>query len=335
MNPSLKKLSWKHKNNKLLYYSVNIARQLIPAQLFRSRLAKKLSGLKDYDLDYLRKRINYYNKLGEKKELSESVDALLNFRMDKRNKTYFFDTYEFTRYFKNDLKVAFKFGDVTFVPHEPAIVKSRPVGVNNANSVLLNLDKVRHFTFTSDNKDFRTKKNMLVSRNYVIQPHRLKFLEMYFRHPMCDVGKINNNGENTDFLKDILTIDEQLGYKFILCLEGNDVASNLKWVMSSQSLAVMPLPKYETWFMEATLIPDYHYVLIKDDYSDLEERLNYFMDNMDKALEIIQNAHQYINQFKAKQREDLISLLVLEKYFYRTDQIEVSDDIRLLFSEIN
>jgi hypothetical protein len=331
MNSVFKRLSWKHKNNKLLYYSVNFARQLIPANLFHSQLEKKMAGLKDYDFNYLRNRINYYNKLEEKKALSDHAVMLKNFTLDRKNKTYFFDSYEYTRYFQYDLKAAFEFGDVTHVPLEPSVVKSRPVSADNANSVLLNLDKVRHFTFTDDRKDFKKKKNMLVSRNHVTQPHRLKFLEMYLNHPMCNIGKINNNGEHNDFLKEVLTIDEQLDYKFILCLEGNDVASNLKWVMSSQSLAVMPLPKYETWFMEAALIPDYHYVLIKDDYSDLEEKMQYYINHEDKALEIINNSHEYIRQFRIKSREDLISLLVLKKYFYKTDQIDVSDDLKLLF----
>ena len=30
-----------------------------------------------------------------------------------------------------------------------------------------------------------------------------------------------------------------------------------------QSIVIMPKPKYETWFMEGTLIPDYHYIFIK------------------------------------------------------------------------
>jgi hypothetical protein len=331
MNPALKKLSWKHKNNKLLYYGKNFMRQLLPGILYRSRLENKLSALKDYDIDFIRNRVNYYNKMKEKRALSDSVKPLLNFTLDRKDKTYFFDSYEYTRYFQNKFKAAFEFGDVTYVPEKPSIVKSRPVKINNANSVLLNLDKVRHFTFTNDKKDFVKKKNMIVSRNNVTQPHRLRFLEMYINHPLCNVGKINNNGEHNEYLKDILTIDEQLDYKFILCLEGNDVASNLKWVMSSQSLAVMPLPRYETWFMEATLIPDYHYVLIRDDYSDLPEKMQYFIDHTDKALEIINNAHEYIRQFRIKRREDLISLLVLKKYFYMTNQAEVSDDLRMLF----
>jgi hypothetical protein len=90
--------------------------------------------------------------------------------------------------------------------------------------------------------------------------------------------------------------------------------------MSSNSLAVMPKPKFETWFMEGTLKPNYHYVLIKDDFSDLEERMNYYINHPEEALEIIKNAHEYIDQFRNTKREELISLLVLEKYFYRTGQ---------------
>jgi len=83
----------------------------------------------------------------------------------------------------------------------------------------------------------------------------------------------------------------------------------------------MPKPTYETWFMEGTLIPNYHYVLIKDDYSDLEERLVYYSEHTDEALKIIENAHQYISQFRNKKREDLISLLVIKKYFDKTGQL--------------
>jgi len=74
--------------------------------------------------------------------------------------------------------------------------------------------------------------------------------------------------------------------------------------------------------MEGTLIPNYHYIEIKKDYSDLEEKLNYYINHTDKALEIIMNAHHYISQFQNRKREDLISLLVLNKYFEKTSQIE-------------
>ncbi len=333
MNPIFKKLSDKHKNNKVLYYATSFTRQLIPKRIFQSALERKLSALKDHNIDYISKRVNYCNKLEKNVNLSDASESLTNFKLRKKDKTYFFDCYEYTRYFQSDLKADFTFGDVTFVPVGPSIVKSRPVAGNNTNSVMLNLDKVRHFTFINDKKDFREKKNMLVSRNYVTQEHRIRFLEMYINHPLCNIGKINKSSNHQNLLKEILTIEEQLDYKFILCLEGNDVASNLKWVMSSRSLAVMPVPKFETWFMEGTLIPDYHYVLIKDDYSDLEERMEYYITHTEKALEIIKNAHRYAEQFRNKKREDLISLLVLEKYFYRTNQKEIGENLKLLLPQ--
>ena len=278
MKQLLKQYSFKHKNSKILYYGINFTRQLFPKAIFRSILERKISDVKDFDIDYVRKRLNYYNKLEEKFNLSDAVKSLGYFKLTKRHKTYFFDSYEYTRYFNEGLRIDFNFGDVTSVPSEPTIVKSRPITGNNANSVILNLDKVRHFTFINDKKDFIKKKNMLVGRNVVGQAHRIKFLEMYINHPLCNIGKINNDENHADLLRGRMTIEEQLDYKFILCLEGNDVATNLKWVMSSHSLAVMPAPKYETWFMEGTLIPDYHYIQIKDDYSDLEERMEYFIN---------------------------------------------------------
>ena len=82
----------------------------------------------------------------------------------------------------------------------------------------------------------------------------------------------------------------------------------------------MPKPKFETWFMEGTLIPNHHYVLIKDDFSDLEEQLDYYTHNATAAKAIVKNAHDFVNQFKDQKTEKLISLLVLEKYFLMTGQ---------------
>lgn len=146
-------------------------------------------------------------------------------------------------------------------------------------------------------------------------------MEMYFHHPMCDLGDVSKNtADPAEWRTEKKTINEHLDYKFIMALEGIDVASNLKWVMSSNSIAVMPRPTCETWFMEGTLIPNYHYIEIKPDFSDLEERLNYYIEHVDESLEIINHAHEYVSQFKDKRRENLISLLVLDKYFKMTGQ---------------
>ena len=66
--------------------------------------------------------------------------------------------------------------------------------------------------------------------------------------------------------------------------------------------------------MEGKLIPDYHYIQIKDDYSDVEEKINYYIKNTDKLKIISKNANEYISQFKNKESEKIISILVMEKF---------------------
>lgn len=317
----MSKLSPKHKNSKLKYYVLNYARQLIPSSFYQKRLEKKLSDfaeLSELDQKAVQARVDYYIKLKESFQLAEISMKLANLSFRQGYKTYYFDMYEYGRYFDQDLKAHFLFGDNTKVPDQPSFVKSRPIAENNQNGVLLKWNKVRHFLFIKeDQRAFAQKKNMLIGRGsvYPSQPQRMKFLELYRNHPMCDVGQTNTDDPNPGWMSKPLTYDQQLEYKFILSLEGNDVATNLKWIMSSNSLAVMPPPKYETWFMEGLLVPDVHYVAIKDDYSDLEERLQYYIDHPAAAQKIIENAKQHVAQFQDQKIEDLISLMVMDRYF--------------------
>jgi hypothetical protein len=313
------------KNIKLFYYIKNGFRDLWPRSIYRKKLTKKFDEILKHDLEYLRFRVNYYNKLTDPVKLSSNTPKLLSYQRPKRHSVYYFDFIEYAKYFQQDFRCHLLGGDVTEVPPVPTVTKSRPIHGNNQNSVLLNLNKVRHFTFLKYDIPFTSKKDLLIWRGAVEtegKEHRKKFLKMYFTHPMCDIGNVNSGDQADEWTKDRLSFNKQLQYKFILCIEGFDVASNLKWVMSSNSVAVMPLPKYETWFMEGTLIPDVHFIAIKDDFSDLEERLQYYIKHPDKAMQIIGNAHEYIRQFKNKGREDLISFLVLEKYFVRTGQMD-------------
>ena len=118
-----------------------------------------------------------------------------------------------------------------------------------------------------------------------------------------------------------MTISEQLNYKFILSLEGMDVATNLKWIMSSNSLCFTPKLHFETWFMEGKLKPGFHFVEIKDDFSDLNEKMDYYLKYPQEAQAIINNAHQWVKQFQDLRREWLISLLVAQKYFQKSGQV--------------
>ncbi len=318
----------RHKRLKFLYYLKGAFRYyLIPDFIFRILLPKCLGTLQNRsDIGYIQSRVKYYNKLESETEIGNDAVTIKDFRFKEHKTTYFIDTQKYIRYFNPNFRFNPLFGDITYVPEFPSFVKSRPVDVDNSNSVLLKLNQIRHFLFVKDRWSFPDKKDLLVWRGNVTDPkeQRVRFFTKYFGHPMCNIGYTNNWGKNLHWAKEKLSIDEQLKYKFVLCLEGVDVATNLKWVMSSNSLAVMPRPRFETWFMEASLIPDYHYVLIKDDFSDLEEKINYYVKHPKKAEIIVANAHEFVEQFKNPERERIISLLVLRKYFSQTRQCLVS-----------
>lgn len=317
------------KNSKFLYYLYHFTTYLIPAFYYRSKLTRtleKASKRKDYA--YIEKRVNYYNKLNTRTHLPENIPALKEFTYKKvtsqKSSVYFWDSYIFSRWFSKSFKWNYCFGDITYIPEIPSIVKSRPIRGDNANSVIMKLNQIRHFIFVNDQIPFEKKKNKVLFRGKVSKKDkRLRFMKMYFGHPLCDLGDVGNrsNGLPSEWKTPKMTIKEHLHYKFIMALEGNDVSSNLKWIMSSNSVAVMPEPEFETWFMEGTLIPDYHYIRIKPDYTDLEERINYYITHPEKVQEIIAHAQEYVVQFKNQKREKLISLLTMNKYFQLTGQL--------------
>ena len=308
------------KNNKLLYYLRGFFSLVIPKFLFKNKLHKLLVSIPNDKLDYVLQRVNYYNRLENKIILNDTWPKLSDLKIKKKGKTYFFDAYSITKYFTQSLKANFLFGDINYVPKDVSFVKSRPINAKNKNSIILKLNKVRHFLYVDDIIPIEKKKDILFGRAAVHQKQRIDFYAKYFNNPYCDLGQINRGTKHDQWFKKKVSIDHHLKHKFILCIEGNDVASNLKWVMSSNSVAVMPRPKFESWFMEATLIPNFHYIEIKDDYSDLNDKLDYYIENLDKLKEISSNANNYVNQFRDKRDEKIISLLVMEKFFSLSGQ---------------
>lgn len=316
------------KNNKMLYYIRGFVKAHLPLWLMRWRRSRLLSqAAKRDDYGYIKERVDYYNRL-----TAGHVNTAPGLWMEKsvetghqpmtRQKVYYYDTMEYAHCFDPTNRWHLLGGDITFVDDVPSIVKSRPIAGDNANSVVMKMDKVRHFIFVNDRTRFRDKIDRAIFRGKVGDKEiRLKFMEMYFGNPRFDIGAIDNI--RPEWKCEKISIYDHLRYKYVLALEGNDVASNLKWVMSSNSLAVMPRPTYETWFMEGTLRPNYHYVEVKADLSDLEEKMDYYTAHPDEAEAIIRHAHEYVDQFRDKRREEIISLMVLDKYFEAVQVLKV------------
>ena len=185
----------------------------------------------------------------------------------------------------------------------------------------MKLGKFRHFYFPRDPVPFEEKKPASVWRGGAHNRKRVELLRRYRGHALCDVGYTHVNPTDNRY-SPFLHPTEQMAFRYIISVEGNDVASNLKWILASNSLCIMPAPVYETWFMEGRLKAGEHYVQVSDDFADLEEKILYYERHPDEAKEIIRNANRYVEPFFDARLEQILSLLVMYKYFVATGQIE-------------
>jgi len=324
------KSSIERKVDRFVYYLRNIARDSAPQIIFRRRLSAILENAVRYDAAYLSSRLKYYNKLSNHSPAEPYSSTVGSIPMAKSH--YYYDLKEHARYFPRDLRLSHVFGDIKTIPDRPSVVKSRPIAGDNRNSVVMKLVKFRHFYFPTDRLPFLEKKPIAVWRGGQHNQMRIDLVQRYHGHRLCDVGC--TAGRRTDiphsrFLRPV----EQMAFKYVLSVEGNDTTTNLKWAMASNSLCIMPQPKYETWFMEGRLEAGRHFVKVRDDFADLEDKLLYYEQHSDEALEIIRNANDHAIQFFDNERERLISLLVLAKYFTLTGQFEPDRNVsELIFS---
>lgn len=79
------------------------------------------------------------------------------------------------------------------------------------------------------------------------------------------------------------SMEDQLRFKYVLMLEGNDVATGLKWELASNSVVFMARPTTVSYLMEDLLVPFVHYVPLKDDYSDIVEMVMWARENDSKC----------------------------------------------------
>jgi len=210
----------------------------------------------------------------------------------------------------------------------PFFTKTRRI--DNKTGVLLNFNFKRHWgnlSFVKVNDiDFHKKINKIVWRGsttgegnneYSFKLNRLLCVQKYHHNDHCDIGfseVVQCVDIPNKYVKKKMTILEQLKYKYILSIEGNDVASGLKWQLYSNSVVFMRKPRIISWAMEDKLIPYTHYIPVKDDFSDLISQMEFAEKNQELCKKIINNANKFISQFLDPKKEELIQFIVIKRY---------------------
>jgi hypothetical protein len=219
-------------------------------------------------------------------------------------------------------------GDNSFNYNFPLIVKSRPIDA--IENILIKLNIARHYGDAEKiikNKDisWRDKKsiicwrgattkicNALNKRLILVQKYanyKEKFINIGFNNLVQD--ELENTKSFQSYIKSYMTIPQMLDNKYLISVEGNDVATNLKWIMASNSIVLMPKPTIESWFFEHKLLPYFHYVPLSDDFSDLEIQYEWCEKNQDMCQQIVANANQHVQNFMdIKNENDIISKIV-------------------------
>lgn len=332
-------------SKRLMMNIKGLSAYLVPRILFKNQLNKILNNLKhknSNELEYIKNRLNYYNNINDfftlepdKITLKHILRRASNVGTSKINSgllkdtSYSYDFYKITKYFDQNLIVKRDFGDCTD-DLSFTVTKSRPIGANN---VIMKLNSRRHFTFTNDELKFNEKDDKCVFRGACYQANREAFLKKFFNHERVNVGDVSSREDLKDYKGNFLSKKEQLKYKFIISLEGNDVATNLKWILASNSIALTPKLEYETWFMEGRLVPNEHFALLNDDYSNLFDVMDNLLSNENLAKNIIKNANDYAKVFFDEEQEKLLNILVLAKYFYFSNQMKFDDFIIDIFKK--
>ena len=202
----------------------------------------------------------------------------------------------------------------------PMFAKSR--GLGGGNILVQGMEKQRHWGWAcslEDRHEWEDKKVGAVwrggptgfSRDYTqfdLIP-RVAFVKQYFdfdpKESKIDVGfnKLSQGLEQElkDFVKPKMDREEMLKHKFVISIQGNDVATNLKWIVASNSVPFMPKPTVESWFLEGTLVAGEHYVeLVWTEGAgwDLEEKIQFCIENDAKCKEIALNGKRFMEHYR-------------------------------------
>lgn len=124
-----------------------------------------------------------------------------------------------------------------------------------------------------------------------------------------------------------LNPSQQSSYKYIVHVDGHVSAFRLSLELNMGSVLLIADSKYRMWFKKY-LVPFVHFVPVKEDLSDLFDKIRWCRQHDEKCKEIVENAKTFYNNFLKKDGIlDYMQLLLLKlkktmgNYFYNSESI--------------
>ncbi|KAJ8913564.1 hypothetical protein NQ315_017115 [Exocentrus adspersus] len=132
--------------------------------------------------------------------------------------------------------------------------------------------------------------------------HRLNLIQISRKYPELFNVSLTNfffyrdeehiYGPKSDYVSFFNFFD----YKYQLAIDGTVAPYRMPYLLAGGSLVFKPESKYLEHFY-SDLIPNVHYIPVKEDLSDLVDKLKWAIDNDDAAKEIAKAGQKFANQY--------------------------------------
>lgn len=235
---------------------------------------------------------------------------------------YPLDVARLSRYSKNP-NLWMQCGDSPYIgPNYPVLVKIRDTQNPDSKGVLANMNSTRHLgdLFKHKDMDWHDKRPDFIWRGTDTNRRglRLDFVKRYYQDYNIGFSQYVQNAKETPdlypqkYLKGSVSTEEMLKYKYLPVVDGNDKSSSLGWVLGSNSVPIMPKPRFHSWLCEPWLESGKHYVECLPDFSDLLERVAWCKDHDQECSEIAENGTKFMLQFMNPMTESFIEKKIIE-----------------------
>jgi hypothetical protein len=143
---------------------------------------------------------------------------------------------------------------------------------------------------------------------------------------------IINNREETvtkNMATDILLDQKNMAknYKFQIALNGNSFAGSFGWNLLSTSIVFHP-DYQDDFYTYVYPRKNIDYVPIKDDYEDLDDKINYFIKDKNTATIIAENGKKYMD--KLLNLTEILTKMTMDKIYLLYDQKTFKTAVNLM-----
>lgn len=174
--------------------------------------------------------------------------------------------------------------------------------------------------FSPDRPDHENCMNNARCR-VIVENHKSEIIDAGLVYPPDKVASVV---DGVQLVRSRLSFHQLMRYKAIISIQGNDVASGLKWSLFSRSVVLMPPPTITSWAMEELLVPWVHYVPLYQNVSNVEERMRWVLQNEGEAQRIAERATLFIHDMMFHEAAEFDDKRVKEEMLKRYRQYFIS-----------